>query len=221
MMAMNNSGIIYKVTHKESGKTYVGATKSDLEARKKDHLQKGAKSKGHQFQEAIGTYGPEAFSWKQIDTANTVNELAQKEKEYIIQYDCKENGYNSDAGGGFKKSVYKYDLKSKELVESFECLDDAGNSVRASKKQISRACLNINQKFRGFYWSYEKYDVFNPTQDQRKKLVHQYTLDHVQIASFSSIAEASKATGINKSCIAKVCRGERKTAKGCFWKYSD
>ena len=62
--------------------TYIGATKDDIGTRKRDHIQKANKETGHQFQEAIGTYGPEAFSWIQVDTVNSTDELARKEKEY-------------------------------------------------------------------------------------------------------------------------------------------
>ena len=53
----------------------------------------------------------------------------------------------------------------------------------------------------------------------RKKGVIQSDLDDNFIFEFNSVAEASTITGINKSCIAKVCRQERKQAGGYKWKY--
>ena len=91
---MKTKGIIYQVTHKESGESYIGATTKTMESRKADHVQKANKGLGGQFQEAIATQGPEAFVWTQIDTANTIDELARKEKEYIAKYNTRENGYN-------------------------------------------------------------------------------------------------------------------------------
>jgi len=211
---------VYKVTNTKEKRTYIGATTKSIKERQKDHLQKVDKYDNNKLYDAISTYGVEAFVWETIDTANTVDELAHKEKYYISFFDSKENGYNSDIGGGFKKTVYKYDLKSKELVGAFECLDDAGESVGAIKQQISRACLGVNKVFGGHYWSYDKYGVFEPSKDQRKKTVYQYTLDSTLIACFSSVADASRETGVNKSCIAKVCRGERKSAEGHLWTYN-
>ena len=106
-----------------------------------EDIQKANKETGHQFQEAIGTYGPEAFSWAQVDTANTISELARKEKEYILQYDCKENGYNQDAGGGFKKTVYQYSVDDGLLVGQYDSLESAANAVSGTRKSISAACL--------------------------------------------------------------------------------
>ena len=36
---MKNKGIIYKVTHKESAKVYIGATTSSVDKRKLDHVK--------------------------------------------------------------------------------------------------------------------------------------------------------------------------------------
>lgn len=212
-------GVIYKISNTENDAVYIGASRNSIEKRKKDHLQKAYKNCENKFYDAISTFGEEAFVWEIIDTASSADELAHKEKLYIAYYDSKENGYNSDAGGGFKKTVYKYDLDSKELIESFECLDDAGASIGASRKQISRACLSVNQIFNGFYWSYDRNDVFEPSKDERKKMVCQYSLEGISIACFSSVAEASRATGVNRSCIAKVCRGVRNVAGGYKFSY--
>lgn len=76
----NKKGIVYKILNKNNRKIYIGATTRTIEERKKDHQQKSNPGIGGYFQEAIGTYGPDAFEWAQIDTANDVNELAEKEK---------------------------------------------------------------------------------------------------------------------------------------------
>lgn len=214
-----NEFYVYKVTNLKKDRIYIGASTKSVEERKKDHLQKVDKYDNNKLYDAISTYGAEAFVWETIDTASTVDELAHKEKHYITYYNSKENGYNSDLGGGFKKTIYKYHLESKELIETFECLDDAGESVGAVKQQISRACLSVNKVFGGYYWSYEKYDIFEISKDQRKKIVCQYTSDNTLLACFSSVAEASRETGVNRSCIAKVCRGVRNVAGGYKFSY--
>ena len=148
-----------------------------------------------------------------------MDECAQKEKHYIVEYDSKQNGYNVDSGGGFKKTVYQYSLEDGSLVGTYDSLEKAGGVVNASKKQISRACLSVNNTFSGYYWSYDYTESFLPQRDKRKKRVIMIdTLDNIEF-EYSSIAEASEITGINKSSIAKVCRGERKTAGGFKWSY--
>ncbi|MCW5518493.1 GIY-YIG nuclease family protein [Aureitalea sp. L0-47] len=218
---MENSRIIYRVTHKESGKMYFGATGSALETRKRDHIQKGAKSTGHQFQDAIGTYGPEAFLWEQIDTANSIGELAAKEKHYIVKYNTKENGYNSDIGGGFKKPIYQYSADNCSFTGQYDCLEAAAVSVDGTRKGISAACLGKTKIYKGYRWSYSLSNPLVSGYDIRKKSIIQYDERRCFISSFSSISEAASQTGIGKSCIAKCCRRVRKTAGGFIWEFEN
>ncbi|WP_372757890.1 NUMOD1 domain-containing DNA-binding protein [Mariniflexile sp.] len=215
---MKNKGVIYKVTHKESGKIYVGVTKNSIHQRKLDHQERANRHEKGQFQEAIGTYGPEAFIWTQIDTAYSSDELAQKEKEYIIQYDSKANGYNSDSGGGIQKTVYQYSVEDGSLVNSFDSLQSAANAVSAAKTSIGNACLGQNKTCKGYIWSYSSTYPMN-FKDGRRKPVMQMDLDGRTLQKYKSVAEASKLTGISKTCISRCCRGERERTGGYIWKY--
>src|SRR5690606_3503241 len=107
--------IIYKVKCEITGELYVGATTDSLRKRKLDHEERAKRGEFNKFHEAISTYGVEAFNWEQIDTASSNDELAQKEKQYVLEFNSKKDGYNSDSGGGFKKTVYQYQLKDGSL----------------------------------------------------------------------------------------------------------
>jgi len=217
-MKQESNFIVYKATNLETNEVYIGSTTSTLDTRKKDHIQKANKGNGHFFQEAIGTYGPEAFQWEEIDTASSINELAEKEREYIFKYNSKEEGYNCDSGGGFKKSIYQYSLDG-NLVAEYESLSCAANAVNAGKKAISNTCLGYNNSCKGYYWSYLCKDEFK-VQDKRKKEVFQYDLEGNLLAKYISASEASRKTGVSKSCITKCCRGERKSSNNFIWRYT-
>ncbi len=208
---------IYKAENIENGFVYVGATTKSLEERVNDHLQKASKGTGSYFQEAIGTYGLEAFSWEQIDTAHNENELAQKEKEYILTYNSVVEGYNSDSGGGIKKTVYQYSKEDGSLVTEYDSLENAANAVSANKKSISNVCLGQNKTCKGFYWSYS--DSFTLPLDLRKRKVLQCDLEGNAIKEYESVSEASRLADISKTCISRVCRGEREQSGGFLWKY--
>jgi group I intron endonuclease len=210
--------IIYKVVNIQTNEVYIGASARSLEERKADHLQKADKKVGSYFQEAIGTYGPEAFSWEQIDTASNNDELAHKEIKYISEYDALENGYNSDKGGGIKKTVYKYNLDG-SLNATFEDLTTASKTIGVRKQDISRACWNVNHTLGGYLWSYDKMETFVAENDNRKKEVVQSFLDGNLVAKYISVAEASRETGISKTCISRCCRGERENSSGFLWNY--
>ena len=50
------------------------------------------------------------------------------------------------------------------------------------------------------------------------KTVEQYTTDGELVATFFSIHDASKATGINRQCISFCIQGKYKKAGGYIWK---
>lgn len=211
--------IIYKAENTLTGEVYIGATTKSLEERKQDHIQKANKKVGSYFQEAIGTYGSDAFTWEQLDTASNSNELAEKETKYIYDFKAQEEGYNSDRGGGIQKKIYQFDINTGALVSTHDDLQSAAISVNAKSKSISNACLGYNKSCMGFYWSYS--EVLNPIEkvDERIKSVSQHSLEEEFIANFKSASEASRKTGISKTCITRCCRGERQQTGGFLWEY--
>lgn len=213
--------IIYEVTNVITGMKYIGATSQTLEDRKRDHLQKAKKKVGSRFQKAIASYPLEVFEWVQIDTASSPNELAQKEKEYVLKYDSKVNGYNADRGGGIQKSIYQYDLDTGNLLATFPQLEYAAFTVGVDKRTISKACLGEIKNCKGFYWSYNLADTFKAENDLRKKKVFQFTELGVFSRSYNSVAEASEITGVNRSSIAKCCRGIYFSAGDYLWEYQN
>jgi len=184
--------IIYKAENTENGYVYVGATTKSVEERKKDHECKAKNGTGYKFQEAISTYGVEAFTWEQIDTATNHNELAQKEKEYILEYNSKDKGYNLDNGGGIAKQVYQYNISTETLVYTYSSLSEAGEQFGIDKKSLSKVCLSVNKTFNNFYWSYDYKEPFEPLKDFRNKSVIQCNKNGKELKTFKSVSEASK-----------------------------
>jgi group I intron endonuclease len=214
-----NNNFIYKVTNNVNNLVYIGMTTTSIEERKKDHLKKSKKGKSYAFQNAIATYGIDAFKFEQIDTALTTDELAKKEKEYILEYNSKEDGYNLSAGGDVQKSVYQYNISTGVLVNKYSNLTDASATVGLNKQDLSTVCLSVNKASKGFYWTYDYVEKFIPQKDKRRKVVYQYTIQGEFIKEFKSVSEASKETGCNKTGIAKVCRQERLQCGKFKWYY--
>jgi len=216
---MNMKGIIYKVENQENGYVYIGATTHSLYQRQLDHTERAYRGEENKFHEAIMTYGANAFKWEQIDTVGSIDELAQKEQYYVLEYNSKEQGYNADAGGGIKKTVYQYSVKDGNLVNKYDSLESAANAVSAYKTSVGNACLGQNKTCKGYYWSYNYSVPFSPEKDLRKKKVIKYSLSGKQLAVYNSVAEASRLSGISKTCISRVCRNERKQSGGFYWQY--
>lgn len=100
----NSYGIIYKSLNKANGKVYIGKTTNELERRSYIHFLNAENNMQNIFYRAIRKYGKENFIFEQIDSANSIEELNNKEVYWIDYYrsyigfnDC--NGYNMTLGG--------------------------------------------------------------------------------------------------------------------------
>ena len=87
--------IVYKITNQVNQKIYIGMTTKTLEERWKGHLR-CYKQTEYAFHRALRKYGIQNFTKKQLDTANTLDELIQKETCYIDKFDSMnpKKGYN-------------------------------------------------------------------------------------------------------------------------------
>lgn len=213
----NNNYIIYKAQNTITGECYIGATTKSIEERKQDHLQKANSGQGQKFHDAISSTGANNFTWEQLDTASDPNELAEKETKYVYDFKAQEEGYNGDCGGGFQKLIYQYN-ENGILIETYNSLNEIKETLGIDKQRISSACLNSTM-YEGSFWSYRLLEKIIPKTDLRVKSVNQYSLDQEFIENFKSASEASRLTGISKSCITRCCRGERKNSGGFIWNY--
>ena len=91
--------IIYKVTSKTTGKSYIGKTTKRLSERKKAHLKLVKQGKISYFYNSIRTYGEDDFVWEIVDNAETEEQLNELEIQCIRKLDTFKNGYNSTEGG--------------------------------------------------------------------------------------------------------------------------
>ncbi len=208
---------VYRIWNHITGDSYIGSTSKDIEIRLQDHLLKSVKKVDNKFHKAIENFGSQAFEIELLDETETKDELAQKEIHYIEAYNTFRNGYNSDRGGGFKKTIYQFEYNNPEPIATYQTLEEAGNSVNASRKTISNACLGSLKSAKGYLWSYVP--EYPNVEDKRSKKVYQYSLGGVLINEFSSAREASRQLGIGLSSITRCCRGERKQTSGCKFSY--
>lgn len=92
---------IYLVVNEENGKIYVGKTVKPLSERWSHHCFLARNDKDFYFYRAIRKYGPENFSIRQIDTAESDAEASLLERAYIgvLRSHDASCGYNSTLGG--------------------------------------------------------------------------------------------------------------------------
>jgi len=92
-------GIIYKITHRESGKAYIGQTVRGLNTRWNEHREDAQKGSYLYFHRALYNYGPASFD-AEVLAEYDAKWLDYLEKTYILIYNTfGEGGYNLTPGG--------------------------------------------------------------------------------------------------------------------------
>lgn len=84
---------IYKITNKNNGKVYIGQS-NDIERRFNEHK----KIRSLTIDDYINVLGADQFDFEILEECS-LDDLDQKEQDYIKKYNSKENGYNNQLGG--------------------------------------------------------------------------------------------------------------------------
>ena len=223
--------ILYKHTF-PNGKVYIGITsKETAELRWRG-------GRGYQTQTLLANAIKE-FGWENIQHEILYKnipeeEISALEQAVIKEYkaNCRDYGYNILEGGldGYVRvgqSVLMYDLNG-NFVRSFLTILDACDFLGVGQGgSISAACQGKRVSMYGYQWRFYqedypiKIEAVDLASSRRVKQIKQYTKDGEYIQTFSSIVEASKATGAGGPDIGKVCAGKRKSAGGYCWRYAD
>ena len=94
---------IYKFTHIESNRCYIGQTIQDPNQRQMEHICDSKHTpKTYHFHNALKKYGVDAFTFEIIANAASLDELNTLEEKYIEEFNSIKNGFNIRNGGGNK-----------------------------------------------------------------------------------------------------------------------
>lgn len=92
--------LVYKITNKINGKNYIGITEKTLDERYAQHLAKCRQGDTRHLYQSMRKYGVDSFEISIIENnIQSLDELKQKEKEYVIKYNAYSLGYNMTEGG--------------------------------------------------------------------------------------------------------------------------
>lgn len=135
--------IVYKITNKINGKVYIGQTIRPIEQRYKRHINDAMNNVlNTHFARAIRKYGQENFICEQIDTANTQEELTNKEQYWIRYYDSVNEGYN-ETDAITKCGGNTYLSKTDEEMKSISEKIRLGKLGKRNPNSKSVKCYNI------------------------------------------------------------------------------
>lgn len=114
------------------------------------------------------------------------------------------------------KPIYQYDFNY-DLIKKWKSI---GHIVKAGydRNNIYHCCNGDIHSSQGFIWSYKVIHSDKPFKRIRKdsQKVYQYDKNYNLIEDYDSISETEKF-GFSKACVARCCKGERKTHKGFIW----
>jgi group I intron endonuclease len=141
-------GIIYKATS-PTGKVYIGKTTKTLEKRKQGHKAQAVfKDKRTTFQIALLEHGFSAFTWEQIDSAETLEELDYKEKYWVSRYKADDlaYGYNIFEGGSNPKHTPE---TRKKMSKAMKGKFDGEKHPQYGKHRSPETCKKISEAQKG------------------------------------------------------------------------
>lgn len=153
--------IIYKCTFPNS-KVYIGQTKRTLYERQNEHKRhsnnKNSPLYNTPIYNAIRKYGYENLEWEIIDSANSQEELDNKERHWIEIYNSylyseNSNGYNLDTGGVGGKTLSEESKNDIRLAN----LGENNSNAKLTKDDVMEIIKMSNNK----YSQVELSEIFN------------------------------------------------------------
>jgi group I intron endonuclease len=222
---------IYKITNIINGNCYIGQS-VNIENRWKEHIRTITNKKRHNYNfhiyKSFRKYGTNNFNFEILELVPNKEDLTVKEQYY---YDMYQPEYSlmepKDCVSNLRKvKVHKIDLKTLEILETYDSITEASIKNNISHAHISSTCKGKRAKCAGFYWCYvEKYNKdFIPKKSDVKfkgKKVLQFDLKNNFIKKYDSIHQACSENNFYWNGINKTCNGQYKQSNGYIWRYAD
>lgn len=119
---------IYKFTHKDSGRSYIGQTIQKPNQRRLEHIcDSKYTNRTYHFHNALRLYGIDAFTFEVLAEANSLEELNLLEEKYVAEFDSIKNGFNIRQPGSNK-------LHSEE---SKKRMSEAQKAAHARRRELN------------------------------------------------------------------------------------
>lgn len=195
---------VYKCTNQVNCKVYVGCTKHDIEARWNDHVRRAIRGSMYPFHCAIRKYGAAAFIVEIVQDCQTLEKMSAAEVAWISRLDSANRrfGYNATLGGNDAERTPETRMRMRRAVQRRRSDEGYRSKCRAYASQRSdqhRERLGISHG----------------------KRVEQLSFDGQIIATYLTLAQAQRATGVASSSISLCCNGKRiRTAGGFTWRFT-
>ena len=221
---------IYCIENLSTHKKYVGQATSISERFEKHIRSLNAQTHFNSYlQHAWNKYGEDDFTYSVLEYCNS-EELDDREIYYINTLDLlnRDFGYNRKTGGQHGGSKYSEEARKKMSDSAKASYTDELRQKRS--EQLKEMWSNPEEREKRVGKNHPMYGRIR-TDEVKKKLSECHKghgwnrkfndkvlcIETNQI--FDNSRDANQKTGIDSSCILKVCRGERKIAGGYHWQF--
>ncbi len=190
----NSYGRIYLITNRLNEKKYVGQTVTEsVEYRWAQHKRDAKNGALTPLHRAIRLRGEDSFTITQLHVANTQQELDEKGKFFIRQYqsDDPDFGYNVQAGG---QGVREADP---EIITEREAKTALNSVIRSQQKELKKLHYQLDREELQARLAAVKKGLTSSDSDVRKRAMLEYDLYYAtrDMERAVATAELSWATG--------------------------
>lgn len=199
---------VYKHTA-PNGKIYIGIT--SINPLKRWANGQGYKHNNH-FWNAIQKYGWDNIKHEILYSDLTKEEACQKEIELIARYKSnqREFGYNIENGGN---AIGKISEETKAYLRE----------INLGKHHTKESCEKMSKSRKGqIPWNKGKHMPAGTGKKAGLKQsikTYQFSKEGKFIATYKSVREASRITGLQSGAIGLCCNGKLKTVGGYVWRH--
>jgi group I intron endonuclease len=207
------SNDVYKITNKITGKVYIGITNQGAGARYRHHWYEARIGEPAPIHRSMAKYGEENFTLEIIDFADTYEELKEKEKYWIKQYDSvnRDKGYNlTEGGNGTFGRMHSEETKNKIRQKAIG---------RKASEETKKKMSDSQKKYKEAHRAHA--DVIRLL---NQKAVVVYDLDGNKLEEFETTKQCATKYKVSSTMIKTYCRSEQpKVAKkfNVIWRYKN
>jgi len=117
------------------------------------------------------------------------------------------------------KAVQQWSKDGKELLRTFETVEEAVRESGADGSHITKVCKGERKTAGGFHWKFVNPNDVRTNQPLKFTKIQQWSFDgKTLVAEYDTIKKAGEAVNSDKSTISKCCKGKVRSAGGFKWK---
>lgn len=226
------NGIIYRCYCIESGKNYIGQTRTSLNERIRSHRWRAIHDPcNFYFYNAWNKYGENSLEWSILervvsDSLESLSKLLdEREKYWISKYDSFNKGYNLTPGGsdGIKEvqcKAVKVFTEDGKFIKIFNSIKEGAEQFNIDNSSITKCCKRILQtcgKKNGYrlIWRYLDDTYTQEDSDNLDPIIFDaYYYDNDEyIGEYSSVKELQKEFNVCKTSVSHNLHNKSKFIK--------